>query len=441
MPDVGEGLTEAEILGWQVEVGDLLTVNQVMVEIETAKAAVELPSPFAGRVHQLLVQPGVTVQVGTPIITIDTDPSGEAIDAEPLATPPAPTPADESPIVGSKIGEATADGRIATLVGYVSATGSTVRRARRATTEPAPEHAGNHQAPLATPPVRKLAKDLGVDLSQIRAGDADGVISRHDVEIAAGAIVSAGAQASPTSRPDPGRRERRIPVKGIRKATAAAMVASAFSAPHVTEFLTVDVTPMMELRARLRRRPEFTDVKLTPLTFAARAVCLAVRRTPELNAVYEQAATQSGVDEIVVKEYVNLGIAAATPRGLIVPVITAADALDLAGLATAIETLTATARAGHTPPAEMTGGTFTITNVGVFGIDTGTPIINPGEAAILALGSIKDAPWVVDGQLAVRKVCQLAVSFDHRVVDGQLGSQFLADVGALLADPAMAMAF
>ena len=441
MPDVGEGLTEAEILDWRVEVGDLLSVNQVIVEIETAKAAVELPSPFAGRVHQLLVQPGVTVGVGTAIITIDTDPEGGELPAQSSAEPPALPQSDANPPAGAKIGEATADGRIATLVGYVSATGSTVRRARRATTEPAPERAVNHRAPLATPPVRKLAKDLGVDLSQIRAGGADGVISRHDVEIAADVSVSAGAPASPTSRPDPGRRERRIPVKGIRKATAAAMVASAFSAPHVTEFLTVDVTPMMELRARLRRRPEFTDVKLTPLTFAARAVCLAVRRTPELNAVYEQAAPQSGIDEIVVKEYVNLGIAAATPRGLIVPVITAADALDLARLATAIERLTATARAGHTPPAEMTGGTFTITNVGVFGIDTGTPIINPGEAAILALGSIKDAPWVVDGQLAVRKVCQLALSFDHRVVDGQLGSQFLADVGALLADPAMAMAF
>jgi pyruvate dehydrogenase E2 component (dihydrolipoamide acetyltransferase) len=441
MPDVGEGLTEAEILGWQVEVGDLLTVNQVMVEIETAKAAVELPSPFAGRVYQLLVQPGVTVQVGTPIITIDTDPSGDALASEASAGSPTPARADESPTIGSKIGEATADGRIATLVGYVSAAGSTVRRARRATAGPAPDGAGSHHAPLATPPVRKLAKDLGVDLSQIQVGDADRVISRLDVEIAAGVAVSEVAPAGPTIRPDPGRRERRIAVKGIRKATAAAMVASAFSAPHVTEFLTINVTPMMELRARLRGRPEFSEIKLTPLAFAARAVCLAVRRTPELNAVYQQAAPQAGVDEIVIREYVNLGIAAATPRGLIVPVITGADTLDLAGLATAIEELTATARAGHTPPAEMTGGTFTITNVGVFGIDTGTPIINPGEAAILALGSIKDAPWVVDGQLAVRKVCQLALSFDHRVVDGQLGSQFLADVGALLADPGMAMAF
>ena len=235
---------------------------------------------------------------------------------------------------------------------------------------------------------------------------------------------------------DPATRERRVPIKGVRKMTAAAMVASAFTAPHVTEFLTVDVTPMMDLRDRLRRRPEFADVKVTPLAFAARAVCLAARRTPEVNSFWDEAA-----QEIVFKQYVHLGIAAATPRGLIVPNIRDAEQLDLRGLATAITALTETARAGRTTPAEMTGGTFTITNVGVFGVDTGTPIINPGESAILALGSIRDAPWVVDGQLAVRKVCQLALSFDHRVVDGAQGSMFLADVGALLADPGLALAY
>jgi pyruvate dehydrogenase E2 component (dihydrolipoamide acetyltransferase) len=198
---------------------------------------------------------------------------------------------------------------------------------------------------------------------------------------------------------------------------------------------------MMDLRDRLRRRPEFADVKLSPLAFAARAVCLAARRTPEVNATFEAASEVGGQDQIVVKQYVNLGIAAATPRGLLVPVIRDADQLDLAGIALALQQLTATARAGTTSPAQMSGGTFSITNVGVFGVDTGTPIINPGEAAILALGSIKDAPWVVDGQLAVRKVCQLALSFDHRVVDGQQGSQFLADVGALLSEPGLAMAF
>lgn len=222
----------------------------------------------------------------------------------------------------------------------------------------------------------------------------------------------------------------------MRKATAQAMVDSAFTAPHVTEFLTIDVTPMMELRARLKTHPGFRDVKLTPLAFAARAVCLAIRRTPDVNASWDAAA-----NEIVYKSYTHLGIAAATPRGLVVPKVRDADAMSLRELGIALEQLTATARDGKTTPADMQHGTFTITNIGVFGVDTGTPIINPGESAILALGAIRDMPWVVDGQVVPRKVCQLALSFDHRVVDGQQGSQFLADVGALLADPAMAFTF
>ncbi|SDO78770.1 pyruvate dehydrogenase E2 component (dihydrolipoamide acetyltransferase) [Nakamurella panacisegetis] len=463
MPDVGEGLTEAEILAWHVAVGDTVTVNQIMVEIETAKAAVELPSPYAGRVTALLVEPGVTVDVGTPIISIDTEPGGSSAPA-----PEAPTAENG----GAKIGEMTADGRIATLVGYVSAAPASARRARKGEMRPVddlgfdlarvPKSAASF-APKATPPVRKLAKDLGVDLSTVSPGRADGVISRTEVEAAAAptapvATTTAAAPAtSVAATPVPATpvaaspgstvppvpagsgshpRETRVPVKGVRKMMAQAMVASAFTVPHVTEFLTVDVTPMMELRERLRKRPDFSDIKLSPLAFAARAVCLAARRTPEINSVW---AGDSG--EVVYRNYVNLGIAAATPRGLIVPVIPDADQLDLRGLAAALGGLTDKARAGKTLPAEMAGGTFTITNVGIFGVDTGTPIINPGESAILALGSIKDAPWVVDGQLAVRKVCQLALSFDHRVIDGQQGSQFLADVGALLADPGLALAF
>src|SRR5664280_2670618 len=411
-----------------------MTMNQVIVEIETAKAAVELPSPFAGRVEALLVDVGVTVRVGTPIITVDTQPGGGEVPAAAqtgpsngASGPSGTTAADHG--AGAKIGEVSSDGRIATLVGYVSATGTATGQVGAQTAA----------APLATPPVRKLAKELGIDLTAVTATRPDGVISRSDVENASAAELPAehvATSGAPPAGYDPATRELRVVVKGVRKATAAAMVASAFTAPHVTEFLTVDVTPMMELRDRLRRRPEFADIKLTPLAFAARAVCLAVRRTPELNAVLDEAA-----GEIVIKQYVHLGIAAATPRGLVVPVIRDADGLDLAGVAHTLTELAATARAGRTSLAEMTGGTFSITNVGVFGVDTGTPIINPGESAILALGSIKDAPWVVDGELAVRKVCQLALSFDHRVVDGQQGSQFLSDVGALLADPGLALAF
>ncbi len=471
-------MTEAEILTWHVAVGDVLTVNQIIVEIETAKAAVELPSPFAGRVKALLVEPGVTVDVGTPIISIDTDPDAREEDpvvdelrvdqagvpealapgaaAPGTAAPEAAAPEDDGE-AGAKIGEMTADGRIATLVGYVSASASTVRRARRGGTSQPGEESDvvtsvevrpspvepPMRAPRAAPQVRKLAKDLGVDLATVTPSRSDGVISRAEVEAAASIIApSPSPSPSPSMSPPAGGpaelgvREYRVPIRGIRKMTAQAMVASAFTAPHVTEFLTVDVTAMTELRDRLRKRPEFAEVKLSPLAFAASAVCLAARRTPEINSLWNG---ESG--EIVVKEYVNLGVAAATPRGLIVPVIADADQLNLHGLAVALGELTAKARAGRTAPAEMTGGTFTITNVGVFGVDTGTPIINPGESAILALGSIKDAPWVVDGQLAVRKVCQLSLSFDHRVIDGQQGSQFLADVGALLADPALSLVF
>jgi pyruvate dehydrogenase E2 component (dihydrolipoamide acetyltransferase) len=204
----------------------------------------------------------------------------------------------------------------------------------------------------------------------------------------------------------------------------------------VTEFLTIDITPMMELRAKLKADPRFAGVKLTPLAFAAKAVCLAVRRTPDVNATWDQEA-----GEIVYKSYVHLGIAAATPRGLVVPKVRNAEQLALQELAAALDVLTTTAREGKTPPADMLGGTFTITNVGVFGVDTGTPIINPGESAVLAFGAIRDMPWVVDGQVVPRKVCQLSLSFDHRVVDGEQGSRFLADVGALLADPAVAMTY
>jgi pyruvate dehydrogenase E2 component (dihydrolipoamide acetyltransferase) len=281
--------------------------------------------------------------------------------------------------------------------------------------------------PLAKPPVRKLARDLGVDLRSVVPAGPDGVITREDVQ---------AHIAEPEPAPAASGGVRREPIRGVRKATAAAMVSSAFTAPHVTEFLAVDITATMALRERLRATREYTDVKLTPLAFVAKAVCLAARRTPEVNAHWDEAA-----GEIVFYDRIQLGIAAATPRGLIVPKVRDADTRTLRDLASALGELTATARSGKTPPADLLGGTFTITNVGVFGVDTGTPILNPGEAAILAVGAIKPSPWVVDGELAVRTVCQLALSFDHRVVDGEQGSRFLADVGALLTDPGLALSW
>lgn len=427
MPDVGEGLTEAEVVTWNVAAGDVVTVNQILCEIETAKAAVELPSPYAGTVGKLLVEPGQTVAVGSPIISIET------------TGPPTSVPKGADEEQGAKIGEPGTDGRIANLVGYGPRPGARTRRPRRGApaTPPlqqdhlhaTPPREGGLAAmvdpvPLAKPPVRKLARDLGVDLRVVTPSGPGGVITRDDVQ----------AHAATTAAPAPVGGVRREPIRGVRKHTAAAMVSSAFTAPHVTEFLAVDVTATMALRDRLRATREYAEVKLTPLAFVAKAVCLAARRTPELNARWDGAA-----GEIVYFDRMQLGIAAATPRGLIVPNVRDADTLTLRELASALGELTATARSGRTPPADMAGGTFTITNVGVFGVDTGTPILNPGEAGILAVGAIKPTPWVVDGELAVRTVCRLALSFDHRLVDGEQGSRFLADVGALLTDPGLAL--
>ncbi|NEK85991.1 2-oxo acid dehydrogenase subunit E2 [Blastococcus saxobsidens] len=496
LPDVGEGLTEGEILQWLVAVGDTVTVNQPLCEVETAKAAVELPSPFAGTVTELLFEAGTMVDVGTPIITIDT---GAADGGGPT---PAPAPTDEAPADGEPaaglIGGSAPGGRTAVLVGYGPRTTEARRRPRRSgtsvaalpgadygsggTDRPAPltddgppllatapdmrskpmRHGGlevGRQAeaaalredaapaqpvapgrrgprPLAKPPVRKYAKDSGIDLTTLTGSGTGGCITRADVDAAIAARSTAPAGPTATAPVVDGTREQRIPIKGVRKHTAAAMVASAFTAPHVTEFLTVDVTRMMKLRARLAARPELADVKVSPLLFVAKAVLLAARRHPMINSSWDEAA-----QEIVVKDYVNLGIAAATPRGLVVPNIKDAGRLALPELAAALGELTATARDGRTAPVDMTGGTITITNVGVFGVDTGTPILNPGEAAILAFGAVREMPWVHRGRVRPRQVTQLALSFDHRIVDGELGSRFLADVGALLHDPGNALAF
>jgi 2-oxoisovalerate dehydrogenase E2 component (dihydrolipoyl transacylase) len=434
MPDVGEGLTEADVLKWTVAPGDVVVVNQIIVEIETAKAAVELPSPYAGVVSALHVAEGDTVLVGTPIISIDVG------GAETPQSAPDEVGGAAEDLVPSP--DAPREERQPVLVGYGPRTSSASRRRRRvpppdtpsaqnaftvppAVVAPADDVPETRHRVLAKPPVRKLAKTLGVDLGSIEPTGPNGTVTRADVE-------SAGQQAT-APRPVSGG-ETRVPVKGVRKHTAAAMVASAFTAPHVTEFVTVDVTATMELRDRVAERREFRDVKVSPLLFVAKAVILATRRTPEINASWDDAAA-----EIVLKHYVNLGIAAATDRGLVVPNIKGADALSLLELAEAIGSLTETARAGRTAPADMSGGTITITNVGVFGVDTGTPILNPGESGILAFGAVRRMPWVVDEQIVPRWVTQLAVSFDHRIVDGAQGAQFLADVAGVLADPGLAL--
>jgi pyruvate dehydrogenase E2 component (dihydrolipoamide acetyltransferase) len=485
LPDPGEGLTEGEILQWMVAVGDTVTLNQPIVEVETAKAAVEVPSPFAGVVTEIHHQAGETVDVGSPIITFDTDPSagpleqsagsaaaGAAANPVESAAPkhasvtgsPSEVTADTLPAAaaaavdtggseGALIGEVGPTGRTATLVGYGPKSVTAKRRARTASPTVVPEPSAppaparvsaeavgrkaetrSQESPvLAKPPVRKLAKDLGVDLSSLTGTGPQGTVTRADVEAAA-----SGASTAPSAPAeqgyDPATRERRIPVKGVRKHTAAAMVASAFTAPHVTEFITLDMTPTMALRPKLAALPEFAGVKVTPLLFVAKALLLATARNPEINATWDDDA-----QEIVVKDYVHLGIAAATPRGLMVPNVKDADQLSLPGLARALQDLTETAKQGKTAPADMTGGTITITNVGVFGVDNGTPILNPGESAILCFGAVRPTPWVHDGEIAIRQVTQLALSFDHRNVDGALGSQFLSDVARVLSDPTTAL--
>jgi len=478
LPDVGEGLVEAEIVSWKVKPGDTVKLNDTIVEIETAKSLVELPVPFAGVVTELLVPEGETVPVGTPIISVQTD-SAEA--AEALAddmVPSVPEPEESG-------------GRTAVLVGYGPKTTEAKRRARKpaasagsapapaagGTTAAATAHAGTAvpapQAPatppapaavaaapstgaaslptpapqtpvaggngsvhvLAKPPVRKLAKDLGIDLAAVAPTGPGGVITRADVEAYAAAPVEAPAAAAYEPVVS-GREDTRVPVKGVQKVMAQAMVASAFTAPHVTEWITVDVSATMELVERLKSDRAFKDLRVSPLLIVAKAVTLAARRTPIVNAAWDERA-----QEIVYKGAVNLGIAAATPRGLIVPNIKGADALTLPDLCRALNDLVATAREGKTQPADQAGGSFTITNVGVFGVDAGTPIINPGEAAILAFGAVRKQPWVVDDEIVPRWITTLALSFDHRLIDGEKGSTFLADVAGILEDPARALMF
>jgi pyruvate dehydrogenase E2 component (dihydrolipoamide acetyltransferase) len=456
LPDVGEGLTEADIVTWRVKPGDVVAINQVIVEIETAKSLVELPSPYAGTVSRLLVAEGATVDVGTPLIEIS-----DGTD-EPASPPAQPVPAQAAPAQPAppKTAPPAEPGRQPVLVGYGVRPGATSRRPRRdpstrpgsypaspsmptappvVTVPPAkavpaapPATGSGRPKALAKPPVRRMARDLGVDLAALAGTGPLGSVTRDDVRKAATSGQVRSDEGSAGTLGD----EERIAVRGVRKHTAAAMVSSAFTAPHVTEFLQVDVTDSLTALRRLRDLPEFAGVKVSPLLLVARALLTAVARHPMINSSWDEAA-----QEIVVKRYVNLGIAVATERGLLVPSLKGAHKLSLAELARSLDELAATARAGKATPADLSGGTITITNVGVFGVDAGTPILTPGEAGILAFGAIRDMPWVVDGQLAVRKVTTLSLSFDHRIVDGELGSAVLRDVGWMLEDPIRILAW
>jgi 2-oxoisovalerate dehydrogenase E2 component (dihydrolipoyl transacylase) len=505
LPDVGEGLTEADIVAWHVKPGDQVEVNQIIVEIETAKAVVELPSPWDGTVTRLLAEEGQTVDVGTPIITVDVSGAAgaAAVADEPATTasgsektddseltavtpprseapqpgvpeggPPGPTEPERAVVSPAGTPDqlrAAQPERQSVLVGYGVKASATTRRPRKTAQAVAaaagrPEMAEVPTGPetpaepldlpgepgppaartLAKPPVRRLAKDLGIDLAGLAGTGPGGTITRDDVQRAADGTAGRSEEkvfddrvraAGLTAAAGPGGEER-IAVRGVRKHMAAAMVSSAFTAPHVTEFLQVDVTETMAAVRRVRELPEYAGVRVSPLLFVARALVVAVRRHPLVNSSWD-----AGAQEIVVKHYVNLGIAVAADRGLIVPNIKNAGELSLPELARSLQGLTETARAGKATPADLAGGTITITNVGVFGVDGGTPILTPGEAAILAFGQVRDAAWVVDGQLAVRQACTLSLSFDHRIIDGQLGSAVLRDVAAMLEDPVRMLAW
>lgn len=490
LPDVGEGLTEAEIVAWKVKPGDTVAINDVLCEIETAKSLVELPSPFAGTVTELLVPEGLTVDVGTPIISVSDAASSDA------AAVPARTaaPAPDAPMYGkleadtSDVGESAGRPAGGPLVGSGPKADAVKRRRRVAApaatpavsapaagpvppVEPVEAHdiwispeavahaeravpaetidqrptlggaiTGLVSRVLAKPPVRKIARDLGIDLSDVVPTGARGEVTRED-------LVSYQAQRDAevdkadtfwgkTGRPQEQRIER-IPVKGVRKATARAMVESAFAAPHVSIFVDVDASRTMEFVKRLKASRDFEGIKVSPLLILAKAVIWAAARNPSVNATWVDNPDGSDSAEIHVKHFMNLGIAAATPRGLMVPNIKNAQDLSLKELALALNDLATTARAGKTQPAQMQGGTLTVTNIGALGIDTGTPIINPGEVAIVAFGTIKQKPWVLDGEVIPRWITTLGGSFDHRVVDGDLSARFMADVAAILEEPAL----
>ncbi|MFJ5957769.1 dihydrolipoamide acetyltransferase family protein [Paenarthrobacter sp. NPDC092416] len=499
LPDVGEGLTEAEVVAWKVKPGDTVAINDVLCEIETAKSLVELPSPFAGTVTELLVPEGITVEVGTPIISVS-DNQGD--DSAPASAAPiaveAPMygklPADEAgeqpaggPLVGSgpkadavkrrarkrpagsevaavavaESAEGTVQDHQAVLAAQ-AATAPVIERPTPAPAVAAPVTSGTETAApqsvasrgaaisgtisglvnkvLAKPPVRKFARDLGIDLADVVATGERGEVTRED-------LVSYQAQRDAeldqadtfwgASKKPQDQRVERVPVKGVRKATAKAMVDSAFTAPHVSIFVDVDASRTMEFVKRLKASRDFEGIRVSPLLILAKAVIWAAARNPSVNATWVENADGNGGAEIQIKHFMNLGIAAATPRGLMVPNIKDAQDLSLKELALALNDLATKARAGKTQPAEMQGGSLTITNIGALGIDTGTPIINPGEVAIIAFGTIKQKPWVLDGEVIPRWITTLGGSFDHRVVDGDLSARFMADVAAILEEPAL----
>jgi pyruvate dehydrogenase E2 component (dihydrolipoamide acetyltransferase) len=395
LPDLGEGLTEAEIVTWHVQTGDTVTVDQPIVEVETAKAVVEVPVPFAGRVTALHGQPGDVVAVGEPLLTVDTAESGNV------------------------------------LVGYGTSGGH--RRRHRATRSSGDSSVPprNGRLPVASPLIRQLARSAGLDLATIRGSGRGGLITRQDVD-AAIKVRQAGPPAVPEPAPavPPAGEVIRIPIRGPRKSVADKVSRSRREIPEATVWVDADATEMLRLRAALNA--DKSAPKISLLALLSRFTILALRRHPELNARIEG-------DEIVMGPSVHLGFAAQTDRGLMVPVVRDAQVHTLEQLAVAVAERTRRARDGTLGPAELTGGTFTVNNYGVFGVDGSAAIINHPEAAILGIGRIIQRPWVVDGQVVPRQMTELTLAFDHRVCDGGTAGGFLRFIADCVESPANAL--
>ncbi len=432
LPDLGEGLTEAEIVAWHVQAGDTVTVDQPIVEVETAKAVVEVPVPFAGRVTALHGQPGDVVAVGRPLVTVDT--ADRFAEPGVVTSPAGPDDAGESGNV---------------LIGYGTSSGR--RRRRRATRSsaaiPAPGSPAaataatggssvpppNGQLPVASPLIRQLARGAGVDLETIRGSGRGGLITRADVDAAINgrqAEQAAVPEPEPTPAVPPAAEVIRIPIRGLRKSVADKLSRSRREIPEATVWVDVDATEMLTLRATLNA--DESAPKISLLALLSRFTILALRRHPELNARIEG-------DEIVMSPAVHLGFAAQTDRGLMVPVVRDAQRHTLEQLSAAVAERTRRAREGGLGPAELTGGTFTVNNYGVFGVDGSAAIINHPEVAILGIGRIIGRPWVIDGQVVPRQMTELTLAFDHRVCDGGTAGGFLRFIADCVESPARAL--
>ncbi|MFB7662778.1 dihydrolipoamide acetyltransferase family protein [Kitasatospora sp. NPDC056138] len=426
LPDLGEGLTGAEVVRWMVEVGDVIAVDQPVVEVETAKAVVEVPCPYGGVVTARFGEVGEEIPVGSPLVTVAVAPSGSGADEMPAAPV-----ADERPLVGYGVMASDKGGRRA-RVRAVSATSVPERPVAAAVpagpvadavpvgpVAAAPPVVASAVVAVISPLVRRMARDHGLDLARVTGSGPDGLIMRADVQRAVSEASRAEVPAEPAADV--------VPLRGLRRTIAEKLTRSHREIPAATCWVDADATELMAMRAQLNRA---TGPKVSVLALLARICTAGLARFPELNSSVESDG--SGIRRHAA---VHLGFAAQSERGLVVPVVRDAHLLNTEQLGAELARLTESARAGSLTPAELTGGTFTLNNYGVFGVDGSTPILNHPEAAMLGVGRIVPKPWVHEGELAVRQVTQLSFTFDHRVCDGGTAGGFLRFVADCVEQP------